>query len=44
MDSVAGGGGAEIESAPSKVLNCRKSGKNPGKFRHRCFDTFVLTV
>ena len=47
-DRSEGGG---RESAPTKVLICRKSwqnlwksGKNPGKFGHRLFDTFVLIV
>jgi len=41
MTSSVGGGDVGGASAPPKVLICRKSGKNPGKFGHRCFDAFV---
>ena len=51
FDSGAGGGDAGGTSVPPNVLICQKSGqnlwkyrKNPAKFGHGCFDTFVLTV
>jgi len=40
ISGIAGEG----TSAPAKVDLYRKSGQNPGKFGHRCFDTFVLIV